>query len=317
MKWNLQVTIDKKDSFKPIAHEDHLLSFGSCFSEHIANALEFRGWRVSGNPFGILYNPFSIGTALRNILSGKEYRVSDLIRYEGLWLSTDHHTSFSDPDPQIALDRINSSLGQARDYLGKASTLIITFGTAYYFTSKENGNIVGNNHKIPSSQFERSRASISSITGSYTELLRQLMAFNNQMQIIFTVSPVRHWKNGAADDHWSKAILTCAVRELTETFDQAHYFPSYEILMDELRDHRFYEADLVHPNRQAVEYIWQTFEDTCIDENARKISEEIVGLRQRISHKILKPTDPRSVQFLEETQRIATRITERYPYLDL
>jgi len=317
MKWHLQVSVDQKSSFHKLSHKDFLVSIGSCFSEHMGSALKDRGWRVAGNPFGILYNPFSILAALDMIISGRQYKKEDLLEYEGRYLSLDHHGSFSHADPEVVLQRINSSLDNARDYLAKASTLIITFGTAYYFSWKEDGRVVGNNHKIPATQFVRHRASISAIKETYSSLVDRLRQFNDSLQVIFTISPVRHWKNGAADDHWSKSILTCAVRELVEHEEDLHYFPSFEILMDELRDHRFYEADLLHPNQQAVDYIWSAFSNACIDEESQKTGDEVIKIRRRLEHRILDDSDPRAAQFKADTRALVSSLKVRYPYLEL
>jgi len=317
MKWHLQVSVDQKSSFHKLSHKDFLVSIGSCFSEHMASTLEDRGWRVAGNPFGILYNPFSIEAALNRIISGQHYKEDDLLEYEGRYLSLDHHGSFSNADPELVLERINTSLDEARNYLEKASTLIITFGTAYYFSWKEDGRIVGNNHKIPAAQFTRHRASINSIIKTYSLLIDRLRQFSDSLQVIFTVSPVRHWKNGAADDHWSKSILTCAIRELVEHGENLHYFPSFEILMDELRDHRFYEADLLHPNQQAVDYIWNAFSNACIDDESQKRGDEVIKIRRRLEHRILDDSDPSAAQFKSDTRELVSSLKEKYPYVEL
>lgn len=317
MKWNLTVDVERKPTFRELKHSDPVLSIGSCFSEHIGNRFESHHWSVCNNPFGILYNPLSIHRALTCILDGKRYEESDLVRSGGRFVSLDHHGDYSGIDAASVLERINASLAEAASAIRKDATVLVTFGTAWYYIYRNNGQVAGNCHKLAALDFDRERAAVDPIVALYAGLVRRVAALDESVQWVFTVSPVRHWNDGAADNQWSKSILTCAVRELSGQFDNVHYFPAYEILMDELRDHRFYKEDLVHPSDQAVEHIWNRFSDACLTEEARLLNREISAISRRIEHRPIHPESSEHQEFLEETRRQIGILKKKHPFVRL
>ena len=315
MKWNLPVDIKLKPAFKPIEHSDCLLSMGSCFSEHIGSQLQRLKWPIINNPFGILYNPLSIHRGLERILSNSLYRQEDLTAFKDMYYSMDHHGRFSHKDPNVVLAAINAELSQASDHVKRLNTLIVTFGTAYYYRDIKTGTVVGNCHKMPEAQFQRDKLDIGEICQHYKELIEQFQAPNQALQWVFTVSPVRHWKDGAIENQRSKSILHCAIQQLETEFTQVHYFPSYEIMMDELRDHRFYADDLIHPNSVAIEHIWNRFSDTCLTTSAKEIAKEIENVIRRDEHRPLHPNTVAHQNFLEQTSQLKSTLQEKYPYI--
>lgn len=317
LKWHLDVKVDRKPGFRPLEHADRLLSVGSCFSCHMSERLVYSGIRVASNPAGTLFNPESIRHMLQSLLDNREYRREDLAARNGIWFSPDHDTSFSSDRPELVLERINDRRSQAREYLPGAAAILVTFGTAWYYTWKSTGLTVSNCHKLPDAEFTRSRLGPGEISTAFVDLIDRYSGINPGLQWIFTVSPVRHWKDGAAGNGLSKAILTTAVHDIVDQCPQAHYFPAYEIMMDELRDYRFYAEDLVHPSDQAVSHIWDKFSAACLSPSAREIAGEVASLRKRLAHKPLHAAHPDAETFRRETQRIAGELCGRLPYLDL
>lgn len=317
LKWHLDVKVDRKPGFRPLEHADRLVSVGSCFSSHMSERLAYSGMRVAANPTGTLYNPNSIRQALEDLLNGREYHEEDLREHGGLWFSPDHDTSFSSAIPADVVRKTNELAAKGRAFLPVASTVLITFGTAWYYIWKDTGRLVANCHKLPQAEFDRQRMSPSDITTQYTDLIGRAAQDNPGLQWIFSVSPVRHWKDGAAGNGRSKAILLSAVHDIVDHCPQAHYFPAYEIMMDELRDYRFYAEDLVHPTDQAVSHIWDKFSAACLSDSAREIAGEVAALRRRLEHRPLIAGHPDTEAFRSETQRIAGELCGRLPYLDL
>lgn len=283
MKFRSEITIPpikvKIGCKKPV------ILLGSCFTENIGTYLENHLFNVSVNPFGVIYNPFSIRNAVEALLHRNSYTEKDLSRHNELWFSFDHYTKFSDPDPQQALRKINDTFAAARTLFADTDRLILTFGTAYVYALKKNGRIVNNCHKIPAREFERRRLTIQEITIAYADLIEKLLAFQPGMKILFTVSPVRHLKDGFIENQRSKSTLLLAIDALVKAFpDACDYFPSYEIMLDDLRDYRFYAGDLVHPSETGMNYISELFRDHCLDEHAQQVVREIDPLLRALNH---------------------------------
>ncbi|GAI96735.1 unnamed protein product, partial [marine sediment metagenome] len=227
---------------------------GSCFTESIGGKLNDYKFPVDINPFGIIYNPSSVGKSLELLIGEKEFTIDDLFFYNGKWLSFFHHSSFSDKDPELCLSRINAKITESREFLKKAGFLFITFGTAWVFEWKESGETVSNCHKISALKFNHKLLAVEDILENYKTLIHKLLRFNPQLKIIFTVSPIRHWKDGAEGNQVSKAILLLSAHQLLKKFQSVSYFPAYEIIMDDLRDYRFYSDDMIHLNSVAIDY---------------------------------------------------------------
>ena len=244
-----------------IDYKKPVLLLGSCFSENIGKQLIKYKFNANVNPFGILYNPSSIRKSIEVLMKKDTYKKTNLGFFNGMYYSFDHHSKFSNPDINVCLDNINEHLFNAADILRRAGFLLVTLGTAYVYQHKESGIVVSNCHKIPQEEFHHILLPSGHIVKEYRLLLDKLRIVNPSLQVLFTISPIRHLKDGASRNLRSKSILVTAVHELTEEFDHVHYFPSYEIMMDELRDYRFYNEDMIHPSPVAIKYIWDKFKE--------------------------------------------------------
>lgn len=316
MKFRTEISISPKRDFL-VEHHFPVLTLGSCFAEHIAALLKRHFFAVLGNPFGVLYNPCSIMNGLELIRNEKEYPEELLISHDGEWHSFHHHSTFSHPDKAICLANINDQLRRSREFLKKCQMAIITYGTAYVFRHRDTERIVANCHKIPAGQFQRSRLTIPQIASHIESTIRLLLDFNPQMNIIFTVSPVRHLKDGLAGNQISKSSLICALHEVIEHRKDCSYFPAYEILMDDLRDYRFYAADLIHPNEVAIEYIWDTFGAAYFSQACRSAVADFRGLDKALNHTIGNRPAPAHRKFINQQLEMIDKLASRYPYADL
>lgn len=301
MELQTKVAIQQPD-FR-VGYGSELMMLGSCFTENIGEKLYYFKFNVDVNPCGIVYNPLSAARVLNVLLEGKEFTDRDLVEHNGKWQSLLHHGSFSDPDKDVCLRQINRRLMVAAEKLKKIDLLVITFGTAWVFRNKADGGIVSNCHKIPASAFERFRLSPDEIVEEYSRLIPQLRAVNPGMRILFTVSPIRHWKDGAHGNQLSKSVLLLAIDRLSALFDQLYYFPSYEIVMDELRDYRFYAGDMLHVSPLAVEYIWNRFCETYIEKDAERFISRIDKLNKTLAHRPTETGDGKWLALREKTLR--------------
>jgi hypothetical protein len=272
-------------------------------------------FNVNPNPFGILYNPLSINQALRILIDKKEFTEKDVFEHRGLYHSFMHHGSFSNPYKDECLKGINENIVKASDYLREADILFITFGTAYVFCSKDERVIVGNCHKLPAAGFDRYRLSVDDIVNEWGQLIKNLREINPLLQIIFTVSPIRHMKDGAHDNQLSKSTLLLATDRICTSAERLHYFPSYEIVLDELRDYRFYNEDMIHPNPVAVKYIWERLAETYFDKEAHSVIEEWRKLYQALNHRPINRESDEYKHFLRQTLLKLKAFNEKYPYI--
>ena len=268
----LQTIVDIKPSEWKIGYEDKILLLGSCFSDEIGAQMQQRYMQVTCNPFGTLYNPLSIAQAINLQIFNSSNCKLPLVEHDGLWHSMAHHGSFSRPTKEEAEEAVNESIVAMQKALNEATVVIVTFGTAWVY--EMNGDVVGNCHKLPEKLFTRRRLSVEEIVAAWRPILEQY----KDKHWIFTVSPIRHIKDGLHENQLSKATLLMAVEELGNTENRVQnteritYFPSYEILLDELRDYRFYADDLVHPSSMAVSYIWERFVDTfCTNQTKNEL----------------------------------------------
>lgn len=285
---------------KPINYKERGLVLGSCFSEHIGRRLLDGGMNVVVNPYGVIFNPHSIGDSFESIVSGRIF--DKLVFDHGLWHSFDHHGSFSDPDSEKVLRTINRPLPQQYDYA------ILTLGTAWVYETE--GRVVANCHKIAASKFVRRRMTLQQVKQSLMPVIDRLE------KVILTVSPIRHIKDGLSENQVSKSILRVACTELSEQFpERVYYFPSYEIMVDELRDYRFYASDMCHPTEQAQSYIWQRFQDATLDTPSKEMISRVEALRRALSHRPLHATSPEYIQFRLKTREKIEELLKIYPNL--
>lgn len=266
---------------------------GSCFTDNIGGCLLGGGFPACVNPCGTLYNPASIASALLDILYERPYTRDDLFQHEGLWHSWSHHSRFSGPDPDAVVEHINKSQAEASKALSKASALFITFGTSWIFRLTEEGRVVANCHKKPATLFQREMLNTQKVYGLWKKMLRELQARYPALKTVFTVSPIRHLADGAHGNQASKSTLLLAIDQLTQEFkDTSLYFPAYEIMMDDLRDYRFYAADMLHPSPVAIAYIYDKFCESFMTQATVMKALQAEREARRAAHRPLHPTNP-------------------------
>jgi len=314
-KFRTEVTI-VPSSYK-ISYRSSILFIGSCFTENIGVKMQEYKFNVDINPFGIVYNPLSVKQNLDALLECKQYIKSDLFHDTDRWISFDHHSRFSGHDPESCLEQINERIDYAAKKLKKTDFLIITFGTAWIYKLADSGKLVSNCHKLPSEFFHRELIKIEDIVQNYKALINSLLRINPQICIILTVSPVRHWKDGPVQNTISKSILFLAIHELVGTYNCVEYFPAYEIAIDDLRDYRFYEADMLHPNSQMTNYIWNKFCQVYFDDETTKIMKELEKLIQAMQHKPFFPSSAQHQKFLGKQIEFVQFLQHKYPFLNL
>ena len=289
-----------------IAHGDGIVSMGSCFSEHIGRNFERFKFDIDINPFGQQYNPASITTAIHRLLANISYTATELIEQDGLYHSLDHHGSFSRGTIEETLDAINKKRVASSQNIKKANILFLTLGTAHVFKWRETGLVVSNCHKIPSAKFEMELLKPEVIVAILKDALTALWLVNPTVQVIFTVSPVRYFAFGHYDNTVSKAHLFTAIHSLQALYPQLYYFPAYEMMMDDLRDYRFYADDMLHPSSVAIDYIWKTLCNTVISKETIAVLKAVEEIRTASTHRPHQPHSDAHRRFVTITlQRIA------------
>lgn len=315
MKFQLEINIAGLPA--PIRYTDNILLVGSCFTEHMADRLSQHRFRVLSNPHGILFNPLSVANSLDSYLNGKLYTEGDLFYLNELWNSWEHHTRFSDIDSAKALQQINEAQAAAGGMIEKADWIMITLGSAFQYYLKDGDKPVANNHRAPGQWFEKKLLTIAEISEALSITLRLLQQKNPKAKVLFTISPVRHIRDGAVDNNRSKARLIEAVHELCSQFSFAHYFPAYELVMDILRDYRFFDVDFVHPNYTATTFVWEEFVKACIDQDAAKLMKEVLEINTAQNHRPRFPETQAHQEFCRKYYEKAFNLQEQFPFLDL
>lgn len=311
-----RITISKPSFL--FSYEDTIVLLGSCFAENMGKKLEETKFRVDINPFGTLYNPASVAGALNRLLQPEEFTASDLFYREGTYHSFAHHSRFSSTSEKECLDRIHTRLFSSAENLIKANRLIITLGTSFVYKLRDTGEIVSNCHKLPEKMFRRDRLTVEEIVENWVNILQKVWKQNPALQVLFTVSPIRHWKDGAHGNQLSKATLLLAIEALQALYpEQISYFPAYEIMMDELRDYRFYADDMLHPSPLAIDYIWNRFMENSFTTETREILKEWTEIQKAIRHKPFQPESEAYKRFISQTLLKMERINEKFPFFDL
>ncbi len=305
------------DSFyKKIDYDSKVVFTGSCFSENIGQKLETVKIPVIINPFGILYNPESVRQSLQYIIDNKMFKSDNLFFHNEKWISFSHHGKYSGQNKNEVLDKINTSIKNAHLFLKKTDILYITFGTFRAYKLLNTNNVVANCHKLPAKNFSNELLDFEQTYNAYCNLLEQLHVFNPELDIVFTVSPVRHWKDGAVNNQLSKSYLSVLTHKLVDKYDFAHYFPSYEIMMDDLRDYRFYADDLFHPSKLAVDYIWSKFEETFLGQKAIETAKKIQKLVKNLNHKVFYPKSDEYKKFVISNIKQINQLQNQLPNID-
>ena len=269
-----------------ISYGDGLLFLGSCFADEVGGICHGLGFDALVNPFGVLYNPASIAQSVERLHSGNPFCHEEVVQVgEGQYCTFSHNTAFWNRSEDALLEQVNQSLAEAHTHFLKSKWIIVSLGTSWVFQDKETQKVVSNCHKLPAARFERLFLSMEQSVQFLSKMVRQHL----DKQFIFTVSPLRHLKDGLHENQLSKAALLLAVNQVCTQFDNAHYFPAYEILLDELRDYRFYKEDMVHPTEQAIRYIWERFTDFAIDPKEKPAMQTANELKQMLQHRPMFP----------------------------
>lgn len=290
-----------------------VLSLGSCFAIHMADRLRFHGIRVTEDPHGIIYHPLALATNLERIIQGTPYTLQDLVYHQELYASWKHHGKYSSTNAETALSKMNEELREAHKRWAGTDTLILTLGSAWIYTQE--GKWVSNCHKHPAAAFERRLLSVAEITAALEKALNLAQQQRPGLKIIVTVSPVRHLKDGLEGNQLSKSILRVAVAELLQKDTQRYYFPAYEILMDDLRDYRWYAEDMTHPSHAAQQYIYEAFCKTCFHPEALANMEALAKVRQGLAHRPLHADTSGFKKHREQMLAQAKAWKERYDWI--
>jgi len=301
---------------KQIDYKDKLLLIGSCFTENMYEKLMRHKFQCLQNPHGILFNPVSIKDAIKAYTNNIQYTENQLVYLNEAYHSWAHHSRFSHPNPAISIEMINAAVSQARDFLQQAKWVLLTFGSAWGYELKSSGNIVANCHKAPAEYFKRRLLSLQETNDLVSEIIQLLKGFNPELNIILTISPVRHLREGFVENNRSKATLIHAVHAAVEKFSDVFYFPSYELVIDDLRDYRFYAEDMVHPNYQATAYVWEKFVASFISENSQKYMKEIEKLVFAKNHRAFNPNSEAHQKFLSSHLQKTTHLEKIFPFLN-
>ena len=304
-----------------IEYGDSLLLTGSCFTEHIGNSLASLKFKVLQNPNGILFDPASVSDSLISYVQNRRYNDAGLVKLNEVWHSWQHHSVFSSVNKSETLDKINHSQKRAHDFLRNADWLMITLGSSFSYRlvaeNRTHHGGVANCHRAPAQWFNKHMMTIDEINTALDSCIHQLFLFNPRLKIIFTVSPVRHIRDGVVENNRSKARLIEVVHHLANKFDRIYYFPAYELVIDVLRDYRFYDIDMVHPNYQATQFVLEKFMQSFVTEDSQKVAEEIHRIVIARKHRPFQPSTEAHRKFLKSHYEKTLEIQKKYPHLDL
>ncbi len=296
----LQTTLNIPSDFS-IDYSSKIISLGSCFSENIGGLLAYHKFDILVNPLGIFFHSGAIKKLIKRVVNQNYYTQKETVYYNNRWISLEAHSSLSKDSQQQLLDSFNKSLDDSYLKLKKATHLFITLGTAWVYTYKKTAEIVANCHKIPQKEFEKRLLSVEEITEDINQIISLVKSVNPTITVALSVSPVRHLKDGFVENQRSKAHLLTAIHKSLETND-AYYIPAYEIVMDELRDYRFYAEDMVHPNELAVKYIWEKFIHSYMDEKTQLLLSKVNAVQKALEHRPLFPNTPQYEAFKKATE---------------
>lgn len=299
-----------------VSHNDRILLIGSCFTSNVGKQLEELKFSVLHNPTGILFDPYSVVQHLRDALHGNTYSEKDLALNDEVWHSYDHHTDFSATNQTCVTEKINEAIVCTGDFLKKADVLFITLGSAFYYRLAANGNRVANCHRFPSKTFTKHLAEIDEIKQAFTDIITEIRDQNPALKVVFTVSPVRHIREGVVNNNRSKARLLEAVHSVAESMDNVYYFPAYELVIDVLRDYRFYDIDMVHPNYQATRFVFDAFRDTFFTLETQVLCDKIREVVTAYRHRPSFPDTEAHRKFMVANAKKITELEVQTPLTD-
>ena len=307
---NFTTKIDIPKNSNPIDYNSKIVSLGSCFAENMGDKLLYYKFQTQVNPFGIIFNPFSIEKLIERVVLQRYFTKDDIFFFNERWHCYEVHSELSDADAEVVLSKLNQILLDTQKQLQQATHIIITYGTSWVYRHIETNGIVANCHKVPQKQFSKELLSIDSIQKSIQNTVSLIATLNPKCNFIFTVSPVRHLKDGFVENQVSKAHLIAAIYATTNTKQQTlNYFPSYEIMMDELRDYRFYAEDMIHPSQVAIDYIWEQFKESSIPETAYVTMDVVESIQKGLAHRPFNP-------YSESHQKFEANLKEKIATLE-
>lgn len=314
MQFRTIIPIEKSEN--QIDYNSNVLLMGSCFAENIGAKFSYFKFNHLVNPFGIIFNPVSIEKLVERLVNDKKFTEADIFFHNNLWQSYEVHSELSNPDKDVFLHKINSLLEEIRIRFSEITHFQITYGTSWVYRNIESKEIVANCHKLPQKQFTKELLSVETIHKSIQNTIELVHKINPNCYFIFTVSPVRHIKDGFVENTVSKAHLLSAVHLSQFTSDNSQYFPSYEIMMDELRDYRFYTDDMLHPNQTAVDYIWERFSESFINEKAFETMQEVDSIQKSLLHRPFNPTSENHLKFLSQLNVKIENLQSKLPTMN-
>ncbi|MEZ4778564.1 MAG: GSCFA domain-containing protein [Flavobacteriaceae bacterium] len=317
---NLQTQIPFSPQEPQIDYHSKIVLLGSCFTEHIGEKLEYFKFQNIQNPFGVIFNPVSIEKLILRALNDTFFTEEDIFQHNEVWYCFEVHSSLSELNKETFLNRLNVSLKTFKDQLLSASHIVITLGSAWVYWHNETNELVANCHKIPQQEFRKELLSAATISKSLQHIVSEVQKVNPKVSFIFTVSPVRHLKDGFEENTLSKAHLISAIHDFlnyqSSIFNlKSAYFPSYEMMMDELRDYRFYEKDMLHPNETAIDYIWDKFKKVWVDHNTEVLQKEIDIVQKGLLHKPFHPESDAYLKFKAQLHSKMESVKKRLPYV--
>ena len=313
---NFTTKIPITQNANPIDYNSKIVSFGSCFAENMGDKLLYYKFQTQVNPFGIIFNPFSIEKLIERVVLQRYFTKDDIFFFNERWHCYEVHSELSDADAEVVLSKLNRILSDTQKQLQQATHIIITYGTSWVYRHIETNGIVANCHKVPQKQFSKELLSIDSIQKAIQNTVSLIATLNPKCNFIFTVSPVRHLKDGFVENQVSKAHLIAAIYATTNTKQQTlNYFPSYEIMMDELRDYRFYADDMVHPSPMAIDYIWERFAATQIDANAIATMELVQTIQKGLAHRPFNPNSESHQKFEANLKEKIATLEAQYSFM--
>lgn len=299
-----------------ISYADKILFIGSCFTEEIGKMMSDLKFEVLQNPNGILYDPLGIAAALNSHIENKQYKEDDLFLLNELWHSWQHHSVFSGMNKNEVLQNINHAQSNAHQFLKNTSWLIITLGTSYNYELKKSLQPVANCHKAPQDFFNKNLLTIEEIISQLSKTISTLQAFNSKAKVIFTISPVRHIRDGVIENNRSKARLIEAIHSIQESYKNVFYFPAYELIIDVLRDYRFYKSDLVHPTEAATIFVFENFCNAFLEKTSLKLSQEIKSIISGRNHKPFQKESCAHKKFMNSQLEKIKAIKTKFPSID-
>lgn len=302
-----------KERYNPINYNSNICLLGSCFSENIGNKLSYYKFQVFQNPFGILFHPKAIENLLTKAINQEKYTENDIFFLNERWHCFEAHSELSHEDKSQLLSYLNSAIVKTHKALQEASHIIITLGTAWIYRHNETDTVVANCHKVSQKQFSKELLSVEEVATSVKNCLALLKKVTPTITSIFTVSPVRHLKDGFVENQQSKAHLLAGIHQAVNMKNQVHYFPSYEIIMDELRDYRFYQEDMIHPNTTAIAYIWEKFTQAWIAKESETTMQKVEAIQKGLSHKPFNPNSKQHQKFLVALHQKIAQLQLTYP----